>query len=331
MSTGAVDDKDKPAETPTEDKSTDNDKPVEASIEDKPVTDDIVDTPVETSTEDNSNNKDKPVETPTEDKPVTDNIVNTTIESKSSQTPLIAGLIVAVAVATFFAGYTAATFMDTDDGISEEQMNMILSEIDSKISALNLPTQEAPPQPVRVSIDDDPIKGNPDAEIVMIEFSDFQCPFCLRFYQQTLPLIEENYIDTGKIKLVYRDFPLQSHENVVPMHIASECADDQGMFWQYHDVLFEQQGQLRPLAGEELITTLVSYADELGLDLTSFERCLTAAVHLEEVQMDYQDGVNYGVRGTPAFFIGNDQDGYVLLSGAQPYSTFENVIESQLG
>lgn len=244
---------------------------------------------------------------------------------------MLKGLVVAIAAAAFFAGYSAGTFAGPGDGISDEQMDLILSEIDSKAVPASGEAAREGPQVIRVSIDDDPMKGNPDAELTIVEFSDFQCPFCSRFYEQTLPLIEQTYVDTGKVNLVYRDFPLQSHQNAVPAHIAAECADEQGEFWPYHDMLFEKQGEWQSLPAGEVSAQLVQYAGSLGLQAADFESCLGSASFAQEIQKDYQDGVQYGVRGTPAFFVGNEKDGYVLLSGAQPFGAFQSVIESRLG
>lgn len=239
--------------------------------------------------------------------------------------------VVAIAAAAFFAGYSAGTLSDSGSGISEEQMDVLLSRIDSKLAVPTEGNTRDGPQKIYVSLDDDPMKGNPDADITIVEFSDFQCPFCSRFYEQTLPLIEQAYIDTGKVNFVYRDFPLQIHQNAVPVHIAAECADEQGWFWPYHDILFENQREWQSLPADALSEQLVQYAMAMGLQADAFESCLGSATLEEEIQKDYHDGVLYGVRGTPAFFVGNDTDGYVLLSGAQPFEAFQRVIESGLG
>ena len=251
---------------------------------------------------------------------------------KPSQNRMLKGLVVAIAAAAFFAGYSAGTLAGPGEGVSDEQMEIILSGIDSRaaVPASDEGTQSGL-QTIQVSLDDDPMKGNPEAELTIVEFSDFQCPFCSRFYEQTLPLIEQAYVDTGKVNFVYRDFPLQSHQNAVPAHIAAECADEQGEFWPYHDVLFERQGEWQSLPSEAVFAQLVRYADDLGLQTADFESCLGTASFAQEIQKDYQDGVQYGVRGTPAFFVGNERDGYVLLSGAQPFGAFQSVIESRLG
>ena len=123
--------------------------------------------------------------------------------------------------------------------------------------------------------------------------------------------------------------PLGIHKNAIPTHVAAECANIQDAFWPYHDILFEQQTQwqnLEPMALEE---KLIEYAQELGLD-SSFNSCIKSASILEEVQKDYVQATGYGATGTPTFYIGNDEIGFVKLSGAKPFSDFQSVIESQL-
>src|SRR3989338_199678 len=100
------------------------------------------------------------------------------------------------------------------------------------------------PARIKASADDDPFKGSKDAPVTIIEFSDYQCPYCARFDQQTLPALTDNYINTGKVKFVYRDFPLAFHKNAQKASEASECADEQGKFWEMHDKIFENQQAL---------------------------------------------------------------------------------------
>jgi protein-disulfide isomerase len=183
----------------------------------------------------------------------------------------------------------------------------------------NTAQPSVPSQPVKASADDDPVKGNKNAPVTIIEFSDFQCPFCERFYAQTLPLIDQNYIKTGKVKLVFRDFPLASiHQHAQKSAEAAECADEQGKFWEYHNKLFENQQALDS-------SSLKSYAKDLGLNTAKFNECLDSGKMASEVQKDLSDGQSYGVRGTPAFFV-NGQ----LISGAQPYDNFKQVIDAAL-
>lgn len=177
---------------------------------------------------------------------------------------------------------------------------------------------EQQPLIIQVSADDDPVKGKKNAPVTIIEFSDFQCPFCGRFFAQALPLIEESYIKTGKVKLVYRDFPLSFHQYAQKAAEAAECADEQGKFWEYHDKIFENQNALDT-------SSLKQYAKDLGLDATKFNSCLDSGKMASEVQKDFKDGASYGVSGTPTFFING-----VEVVGAQPYNIFEQIIEQEL-
>lgn len=171
-----------------------------------------------------------------------------------------------------------------------------------------------------VSAEGNYFKGEEDAPLVLYEFSDFQCPFCARFYTDAFPQIEENYIKTGKVKLVYKDFPLDSiHPEATPAALAARCAGDQGKFWEFHDKIFENQ----QLLGSSSYT---SWANELGLDTTTFNECLTSRKHISAIRKDLLEGEKAGVRGTPAFVL-NGQ----VISGAQPYAVFQQAIESALG
>ncbi len=193
------------------------------------------------------------------------------------------------------------------------------------------PTSPRATQIYEISIGDDPVKGDPNAPVTIIEFSDFQCPFCSRFYSQTLPLLEENYIDTGKIKLVYKDLPLDNlHPNARTAHIAAECADEQGKFWEYHDILFEKQLQWQGLSPSNLDVTLTNFAVGLGMQNASFQVCMESQEIADEVNDDTIEAASYGTTGTPTFFIGNEKDGFIKLVGAQPYTVFKTMIDDQL-
>ena len=258
---------------------------------------------------------------------------------KSSYNKMVKGMIVAIAVATFFAGYSIGTLDDDSDSeLTADQLKEILSELNTNQpqQAAPQPTQQSPRPSatpvIRVSLDDDPLLGNPDAPVTIVEFSDFQCPFCSRFYQQTLPLIKENYIDTGKANLVYRDFPIDSiHPNARPAHIAAECADEQGKFWEYHDLLFDRQSEWQGLFGGAVEERFTQYASALGIQTESFSSCMSSDEMAQEVNQDFLQGAQYGATGTPTFFIGNVDDGFIKLVGAQPYAAFQAAIESQLG
>ena len=247
---------------------------------------------------------------------------------KSTFNGLIIGLIIVVGVAAFFAG--AYTLNLNSNQISEEDLEEVIAKLELKILQNQLPTEQ-PNLPVKISADNDPIIGNPDAPITIIEFSDFQCPFCARFHVQTLPLLLEEYIDQGKVKLVFRDFPIQSiHPNALPASVASECANEQGKFREMHDMLFDNQNEWNKQDTVDALSLFSQYATEIQLEQETFDSCLTNGNYIEEIKKDLDDGRDYGISGTPGFFVGNDQIGYVELKGAQPFESFKKVIDAQL-
>jgi len=184
---------------------------------------------------------------------------------------------------------------------------------------------------VQVSLDDDPLLGDKNAPITIIEFGDFQCPFCKRFHELTLPELKSNYIDKGIVNLVWKDFPIQSiHQNALVTSIAGECADDQGLFWELHDRMFAEQANWQGLSTSIAINDFKRYASEIGINENEFNTCLDSEKYRQEVLDDFSYGSRIGVSGTPAFYVGNQQTGYVQVTGAQPYSVFENIIETLL-
>lgn len=164
-----------------------------------------------------------------------------------------------------------------------------------------------------------PSKGSADAPVVMVEFSDFQCVYCRKFRQDTLPKIEERYIRTGKVRYVYRHMALLGEASVVAAQAAS-CAYDQGKFWEYHDKLF---GNTSPLAFTS--ARLKRYAADLGLDDKAFHACLDSKKHAERVEAETIIGRALGATGTPSFLI-NGQ----LLIGAYPFELFQQGLDSML-
>ncbi len=247
---------------------------------------------------------------------------------KSTFNGLILGLVLVVGVAAFFAGSYISNL--NSDQISEKDLEDAITKLELKILQNQLPTKQ-PQLPVKISADNDPIIGNPDAPITIIEFSDFQCPFCARFHTQTLPLIFEEYIEQGKVKLVFRDFPIQNiHPNALPASVAAECANEQGRFKEMHDMLFNNQNEWSKQETDDAVSLFSQYAAKIQLEQKTFDSCLTNGKYIEEIKKDLDDGRDYGVSGTPGFFVGNDQIGYVELKGAQPFDSFKKVIDAQL-
>ena len=184
------------------------------------------------------------------------------------------------------------------------------------------PTPEpAPSEPVDVPIGDAPTIGEPDAPITIVEYTDYQCPYCSRHFEQTYPQILENFVETGIVRYVFKDYPLTNiHPQALEAAQAARCARDQGAFIDMHDTLFRQQGAW---AGQANATELfVGFAEDLGLDSDAFSLCLESGEYEEAVLADLEEGTSLGVRGTPTFFINGR-----YTSGAQPYSSFEEMID----
>lgn len=188
----------------------------------------------------------------------------------------------------------------------------------------NLPQQPAGP----VDVDEGhlPILGNKDAKVTVIEFSDFQCPFCKSLFDEALPQIKKEYVDTGKIKFAYRHYPLTSiHPNAQKSAEASECANEQGAFWDYHDILFTNQAEWEALDSANAQEKFVEYANTLGLDGTSLGECVSIGKMADKVKEDADAGNVAGVNGTPATFVNG-----ILISGAVPFEDFKAEIDKAL-
>jgi protein-disulfide isomerase len=164
-----------------------------------------------------------------------------------------------------------------------------------------------------------PILGSASAPITIIEFSDFQCSFCKRFWADTLPKLREAYIDQGKARFIYRHFAILGKHSEQAAQ-AAECAAEQGKFWEYHDELFKNQGGL---AFTE--TKLRQYARDIGLNAGAFGSCLGSGRHKDKVERETSAAAYVGGRGTPFFIVNQRQ-----LVGAQPYDVFRKVIDEEL-
>jgi protein-disulfide isomerase len=186
----------------------------------------------------------------------------------------------------------------------------------------------APSGPVRTSVADAPMLGRADAPVTLVEFSDYQCPFCQRFFATTLPALKKDYVDTGKVRYVFRDFPLdQIHPLARKAAEAAHCAGEQGKYWEMHDVLFQNQRALAPLQ-------LAEHARTVGVDGAKFEECLASGRQAARVERGLTDGAAVGVQGTPTFVVGKTKAGDVVegtpIRGAQPLETFRRIIDQAL-
>jgi protein-disulfide isomerase len=164
-------------------------------------------------------------------------------------------------------------------------------------------------------------QGNDDAPVTLVEFSDFKCPYCGRFSAETLPRLREKYINTGQVRFVYKHFAILGPESSRTAE-ATECAAEQGKFWEYHDRIFADQTTVRSILDDDKLGELAS---EIGLDTSAFSECLASGRYAGQIQRESQAAGAMGLRGTPGFLING-----VFVSGAQPFEVFQQVIEEQL-
>lgn len=165
-------------------------------------------------------------------------------------------------------------------------------------------------------------KGEAGAPVTVVEFTDYQCPFCERFFNETYSQLEDEYIKTGKVRYLIRDFPLPFHGNAVAAAMAARCAGDQNSYWELHDELFKGQSDW---SSGDPTDTFVEYAGNVGIDTSTFSACLAEQKYKDAVDADYALAQELGAGGTPAFFINGK-----LLVGAQPFSAFQKEIDSNL-
>ncbi len=165
--------------------------------------------------------------------------------------------------------------------------------------------------------------GDENAPVTIEEYSDFQCPYCARFFNDTLPLLEKDYINTGKVKFLYKDFPIKKHPQAFPAAVATRCAGEQKNYWGMHDAVFlnVDMWASNPAAKD----VFVKIAKELKLNKKAFETCLGSGKFDSEINASLAEGAQKGISGTPGFFI-NDQK----IVGAQPYEVFQAIIEEEL-
>lgn len=217
----------------------------------------------------------------------------------------------------FVVGLAAGFIFWGQDSATQPQPIVAQAPAPTQQSQLppNQPAVAPDPAQVRleIEVDDDPALGPSDAPITIVEFSDFNCPYCQRFHIETFAALMETYPD--QIHFVYRDFPVVGGFESA---LASECAHEQGNYWDYHNLLFsgaeahDKEGYL-------------AYAEELGLDVEAFETCLTENRYADEVESDARYAASLGITGTPTFFING-----IPLVGAQPLEVFVEIIQAEL-
>jgi protein-disulfide isomerase len=176
--------------------------------------------------------------------------------------------------------------------------------------------------------DDDAFLGNKNAQVALIEFSDYQCPFCNRHFTQTFPQIKKEYVDTGKIAYVYRDLPLSFHYDALPAAIAAECVREQNgdeAYFQMHAKIFGGVAATGTIPKE----ILSKYATDLGVNMNTFESCMNSPERESEVQADIAAASRYGINGTPGFLV-TDGETTKFISGAQSFAVFQTEIDALL-
>jgi protein-disulfide isomerase len=172
-----------------------------------------------------------------------------------------------------------------------------------------------------------PILGDPNAPITMVEFGDYQCFFCNKFFHETEDVLLKNYVETGKVKVIFKDFTIIGADSIVAAN-AAHCASDQGKFWEYHDTLYNHwTGENNGWASSN---NLLQFAVELELDTDEFSKCMIDSKHTPSIINSNQDAKDLGLTGTPAFFIIGPDNKVTKIGGAQPYDVFEKIFNSEL-
>jgi protein-disulfide isomerase len=240
-------------------------------------------------------------------------------------------ILVLIAASISFAQTANEDMKGLENRLSavEQEQKEIRKELD-EIREL-LASQHSPaPANVDVSVDRAQFKGEPNARVTLVEFLDFQCPFCKVEFSEMLPKLFTDYIRTGKVKFVIRDFPLEEvHPNALKGAEAARCAGEQGKFWLMHDDLMANSNALDR-------KNLSLYAQNLGLDVPSFDKCVDTDKYAQQIHQDMADGEKYGVDGTPTFFLGlTDPKSQIVksaqrLDGMVPYDQLRQDIDALL-
>ncbi len=237
--------------------------------------------------------------------------------------------------ALLFATAGLAEIGSNDPGVLRQELDMVKTDLETMKKQLSEIQQflaqrvaQADRGPVTLTVGDGPSLGSGDAPVTIVEFSDYECPFCRRHFSSTFQELKAAYIDTGKVRYVFRDFPLEKiHPDAKKAAEAAHCAGDQGKFWEFHDTLFGHQGALK-------LSDLRTMATDIKLDAVSFNSCLESGKFGKAVDADLAAGSAAGVNGTPGFFIGKTKpDGTIVatgMKGAQPAAAFSQVIDRLL-
>ena len=217
-------------------------------------------------------------------------------------------------------------------GITRQQGDAILQELRAirkllqQQKVVSKPQARKRPVTAKIKLGDHPFMGSKDAPVTMVEFTDYQCPYCKRFHDNTFPTLKKKYIDTGKLRYVAMDLPLRFHPRAKPAANAALCANEQGQFWQMRGLMFKNSRKLEK-------DDLLGYAGKLKMDVPAFEQCLTQNRYAGQIQKDIKTANGVGFTGTPSFVIGKNEMGFVngaALIGAKPLAEFEAQIRQSL-
>jgi protein-disulfide isomerase len=188
--------------------------------------------------------------------------------------------------------------------------------------------QQAPPTPEKLTVKGDAeyVLGSANAPVTLVAFTDYQCPFCGRFEASTFPVLKANYIDTGKIRFILRDLPLDFHPFALKAAQSVHCAGDQGKYWEMKELVFKNQSNLDADA-------LAGYAKDVSINVDTFKSCMAAGNHLKAISDEAKYAASLGINGTPTFVlgkvVGDSVEGKVIV-GAQPLEVFEAAIKDML-
>ncbi len=172
-----------------------------------------------------------------------------------------------------------------------------------------------------------PILGDKNAPITLVEFGDYQCFFCNKFFHETEEKIMNEYVRTGKVKIIFKDYTIIGPDSITAAH-GSHCADEQGSFWDYHNILYENwNGENNGWASPE---NIVGFARDLDLDIDQFTECMQEKRHQSKIIASGQDASTLGLTGTPAFFVIGKDNQVSKIQGAQPYEVFQRIFDSEL-
>jgi protein-disulfide isomerase len=219
--------------------------------------------------------------------------------------------------------------------MTSEQAQQILDELKAIHKSLDA-RPVAAPQPAAPAPQDDKVSmtfpaggfsvGKENAPLVLVEYTDYQCPFCQRYHNDSFAQIKSNFIDTGKIRYISRDFPLPFHENARRSATAARCAAEQGKFWELRHTMIVNASQLQP-------DKLGGYAQSVSMDVPKFQACVDSDKYRAAIDKDIAEGTAAGVNGTPSFVLGRIENGKlqgVRMVGAMPYAQFEAKIQEML-